>query len=251
MEIDSLIANVPDIEAALRELASRIGLRPFLRFDLAEAQTSIPVALLNVGKVSLELLGHVEGERPESGVLSSVEIDAPGLDEMTFNPAPEMNIVCHPAKTPRVRSVQITSLRPSEDERLLLEQLGAVSTEAKGRVKLGSVELRLVAADPTPRQQLPSLHFRGWHRFSVKVPSVTIVHRQLIYSGLGSLRKPFRVMPGLSESMVTLPSGAILQLTQQELWKMMPMLAVEWTKSRLLQRPMRFKIKPVIPEIEV
>ncbi|MEM2941919.1 MAG: hypothetical protein QXT81_00630 [Candidatus Bathyarchaeia archaeon] len=169
MEIDSLIANVRDIETALRELASRIGLRPFLRFDLTEAQTSIPAALLNVGKVSLELLGHVEGERLESGVLSSVEIDGPELDEIPFSPAPEMNIVCHPAETPRVRSVQIMSLRPLEDERLLLEQLGAVSTETKGRVKLGS------------------------------------------------LRKPFRVMPGLSESMVTLPSGAILQLTQQEL----------------------------------
>ncbi|MEM2107098.1 MAG: hypothetical protein QXV46_04720 [Candidatus Bathyarchaeia archaeon] len=132
---------------------------------------------------------------------------------------------------------------------VLLEQLGAMSTKIKGRVRLGSVELRLVAADTAPSQQVPSLHFRSWHRFSVRVPSVAIVHRQLIDSGLGSLRKPFQVMPGLSESMVTLPSGVILQLTQQELWKMIPMLAVKWTKSRLLQRSMRFKIKLDISEI--
>lgn len=61
LELESLIANVPDIEAALQEPTSRIGLRPFLRFDLGETQTSIPAALLNVGTVSLELLGHVEG----------------------------------------------------------------------------------------------------------------------------------------------------------------------------------------------
>lgn len=30
---------------------------------------------------------------------------------------------------------------------VLLEQLGAMSTKIKGRVRLGSVELRLVAAD--------------------------------------------------------------------------------------------------------
>jgi len=245
LRIDSLIANVPDIQVALREFASRIGLRPFLRFDLAEPQTLVPVAILNVGTISFELLGYLEGERPQSGVLSSVEIDAPIHEEMTFSPAPEMNIVCHPAKTPRVRSVEIVSHKPFEDERALLEQLGATRTETKGRVKLGSVEVRLVAADIVPSQQLPSLHFRGWHRVSVGVPSVTIVHRQLMDSGFRALQNPFQVTPGLSESMVTLPSGVILQLTEQELWKMIPVLAVEWMKSRLFGRSMRFEIKPI------
>jgi hypothetical protein len=245
LEIDSLIANVPDMEAALREFASRFGLRPFLRFDLAEPQTSVPVALLNVGTISFELLGHLEGERPESGVLRSVEMDVPTEEEMTFSPAPEMNIVCHPAKTPRVRSVEIVSHRPLEDERALLEQLGAVSAGTKGIVMLNSVEVRLVSSDVGPSQQLPGLHFGGWHRLSVRVPSVTTAHRQLIDSGFKSLQKPFQVMPGLSESMVTLPSGAIVQLTQQELWKMMPILALEWTRSKISRRQITFKTKRI------
>jgi len=244
LEIDSLIANVPDMEAALREFASRIGLRPFLRFDLAEPQTSVPVALLNVGTISFELLGHLEGERPESGVLRSVEMDVPIEEEMTFSPAPEINIVCHPAKTPRVRSVEIVSHRPLEDERAL-EQLGAVSAGTKGSVMLDSVEVRLVSSDVGPSQQLPGLHFGGWHRLSVRVPSVTIAHRRLIDSGFKSLQKPFQVMPGLSESMVTLPSGAIVQPTQQELWRMMPILVLEWTRSKISRRPITFKTKRI------
>jgi hypothetical protein len=245
LEIDSLSANVSDIEAALWKFASGIGLKPFLRFDLIEPQISVPVALLNVGTISFEILGHLEGERPESGVLRSVEMDAPIEKKMTFSPAPEMDIVCHPAKKLRVRSVEIVSHRPMEDERALVEELDAVSVGTKSRVMLGSVEVRLVSSDVGPSQQLPSLHFRGWHRLGVRVPSVTIAHRQLIDSGFKSLQKPFQVMPGLSESMVTLPSGAIVQLTQQKLSKMIPILALKWTRSKISRRPITFRTKRI------
>jgi hypothetical protein len=50
-------------------------------------------------------------------------------------------------------------------------------------------------------------------------------------------------MPGLSESMATLPSGTIVQLTQQELWKMMPILALEWTRSKISRSSTKFKTK--------
>jgi hypothetical protein len=57
------------------------------------------------------------------------------------------------------------------------------------------------------------------------------------------LEKPFQVMPGLKEGMVYTPSGLILQVTEERLVRMMPVIAWHWFRSRLSSRPMSFRAK--------
>lgn len=44
--------------------------------------------------------------------------------------------------------------------------------------------------------------------------------------------------------MLHTPSGLIVQITRERLWRMMPSLAVDWIRSRLAHRPMRFRERP-------
>ena len=245
MEIDSLMANVPDLDLVLAELSSRTRLRPFLRFQLVETGRSMPVALLNVGETSIELLGRVEGNRPEDGTISKVEIGIPVQQADEFEIASGMRLACVPAPKPHLRSVEILTQTPERDEAALVGCLGATTVEKERSLSLGPTTIRLVRAAGHHVQEEPGLAYPGWHRMGVKVASVSEAHKRMIDWGLRTLVEPYQVMPGLAESMLLLPSGLIVQPTEEHLWKMMPVLALEWMRSKISGRPITFKTKRI------
>jgi hypothetical protein len=57
------------------------------------------------------------------------------------------------------------------------------------------------------------------------------------------LEKPFQAMPGLKEGMLYTASGLILQVTEECLVRMMPVIAWHWVRSRLSGRPISFRAK--------
>jgi hypothetical protein len=245
MEIDSLMANVPDLDFVLVELSSRMRLRPFLRFQLVETGRSIPVALLNVGETSIELLGRVEGNRPEAGTIDKVEIGIPVQQADEFEIASGMRLACVPAPKPHLRSVEILTQTPERDEAALVGCLGATAVEKERTVDLGGTTVRLVRVARHHVDEEPGLAYPGWHRMGVKVASVSEAHKCMIEWGLRTLVEPYQVMPGLTESMMLLPSGLIVQPTEEHLWKMMPILALEWMRSKISGRPIMFKTKRI------
>jgi len=168
MEIDSLMANVPDLDFVLAELRSRMSLRPFLRFELVETGRSIPVALLNVGETSIELLGRVEGNRPEDGTIDKVEIGIPVQQADEFEIASGMKLASVPTLKPHLRSVEILTQTPDRDEAALVGCLGATTVEKERSLNLGPTTIRLVRAAGRHMQEEPGLAYPGWHRIGVR-----------------------------------------------------------------------------------
>jgi len=246
VEIDSVFVNVPDVDAALDHIRFRLGLKAFLKFDLIEADgVEIPIAIVMIGNNSLEIIGRVEGNRPEAGVISQVEINAPVNDKVCFALTPGAELICYPSSKPGIRSIEILTTMPGEDEAALVEFSGGVGKQSGDALEIGEVSIHLVTVEADRPAENPGLAFPGWHRLSVKVSSAVEFYNRLTESGLLPLKKPFQVMPGLKEAMVYTPSGLILQVTEERLVRMMPVMAWHWARSRLSGRPMSFRTKYV------
>lgn len=248
LHIATLFANVPDLDAVLSELYTRLGLRPFLRFELEEADYTVPIALVRIGgEHTLELLGRVEGDRPASGLIQMVEIEMPVRERIDLEPAPGMKIVCHPGTNPRIRSFEVSTTMPKEDTAAFIDHLGAIKDNPENPLDLGDVQVQLTSVEGLPVEENPGLFFPGWHRLSVHVPSVLEAYDTMTASGssLHSLVEPFQVIPGLKEAMLLFPSGLICQITEESLLKMTPSLAIEWVRSKFSGHAMHFKSKEV------
>lgn len=243
LKLNTVSANVPDLDAVLGELYTKIGLKAFLRFDLDLPQGITPVALLKVGEHTLELLGRVVGERSVSGVIQCVEIEADVNDEITFEPAPGMMIRCRSGKTPGIHTAEILTTRPKEDAALFIDYAGAFMNGPGRPVTMEGGTIRFVTAEGSPSEQPPGLFFPGWHRLGFHVSSVTDTYDMMAASGssLSGLVEPFQVMPGLKEAMLLFPSGIIIQIIEESFVKMTPSLTLEWVRSKILGHQMRFK----------
>lgn len=244
--LDTLFANVPDLDAVLSDLYTKLQLRPFLRFELDAPEGITPIALLRLGEHhTLELLGRTEGERPQSGIISDVEIEAPVEETIEIEPVSGMKIRCQPGSTPGIRSVEVLTTMPKEDAAVFIEHTGATMKDPDSPLDLGGVSVQLTTIEGLPSEEAPGLFFPGWHRLSVRVPSVTAAYEMMAASGssLRSLVLPFQAMPGLREAMLLLPSDLILQITEESLLKMTPSLALEWVKSKFSGHRIRFKTK--------
>ncbi len=247
LQLSTVFANVPDIDAVLSELFTRLGLRPYLRFEVDTPEGVTPLALIKIGAYDLELLGRTAGTRPNSGVIQSVELEIPIAEAVEIEPAPGMNLVCYPGTCPRLRALDIHTDLPQEDTATFIENAGAVKHDPASPLMLDTITLRLHAVEGLPAETPPDLYFPGWHRLGVHVPAVTEAYDAMAASGssLRGLVEPFQVMSGLKEAMLASPSGLIWQLTEESLLKMTPSLALEWVHSKFSGHRMRFKPKNV------
>lgn len=245
LKFTTLFANVPDLDAALSELYTRFKLTPFLRFDLDEPEGITPVALLRMGGHTLELLGRVEGERPETGIIRCAEIEAPVQGKIESELIPGMKLICFPGTTPRLRAIEVLTAMPKEDAAAFIDYTGATMHEPDSPLDLSGVLVRLISTGGLPDEETPNLFFPGWHRFSVRVPSVIEAYDSMTSSGssLRSLVEPFQVLPGMKEAMLSFPSQLIFQITEESILKMTPSLALEWVKSKFSGHRIRFKVK--------
>ncbi|GAK59423.1 hypothetical protein U27_06407 [Candidatus Vecturithrix granuli] len=245
LKISTVCANIPDLDAVLSVLYTRLKLAPFLRFDLEATEGVTPVAFIRIGEHTMELLGRIKGERPQSGVIHCVEIEAPGQEKTEIELAPETILRCCPGEQIRLRAIEIMTSLPKEDAAAFIDYTGATMAGPENSLDLCGIAIRLVETEGIPPKELPGLFFPGWHRLSVHVPSVSESYETMSASGssLESLVEPFQVMPGHKEAMLSLPSHVILQLTEESFLKMTPSLAVEWVKSKFSGHRMRFNTR--------
>jgi hypothetical protein len=231
--IDTLFVNAADVERVSAGVKDHLGLAPFLSFELIVRDGApVPIIIFQLDGGALEILGRAEGPRPASGVISCVEMEAPISGRVEIELAPNAPLVCHPGPKPRFRAVHVETHRSEEEARLL----GATAQD--GHLWLGDVELRL--NEHPGADTVPTPHFPGWHRLSSNVKDLGRANHDLLASGFQVLVPPFRVLPGLDEAMLHTPSGLIVQITRERLWRMLPAIAREWLTARLAHRPMRF-----------
>ena len=243
LQFTTVFANVPDVDAVLSQLYTKLGLRAFLRFELDASDRVTPIALVKLGEHTLELLGRVAGERPQNGVIQCVEFEAPVQQMVELEPSPGMKIRCYPGEQQGIRSVEVLTPMLKEDIAVFIDYTGATMENPDSPLLLEGGCIRFIEAEGFPVNQMPGLFFPGWHRLGVQVASVAETYDMMTASGssLAGLVEPFQVMPGLKEAMLVSPSGLILQITEESLLKMTPSIALEWVRAKFSGHAMRFK----------
>lgn len=248
--VDVICGNVPDLPAALAALRELTGLTPFLSFELELDYGVVPVALVQFGEQSLELLAHAQGERPAGlGYIRRVVVEVPGRQAAEGEIAPGLLLAVRPGPELRVAAVEVVSGAIPADADILRRACGAVGEAGAGVLTFGAVEVRFMPGDgPAPDlppdfdtfQRLP-----GWIRLGLAHPRLEEATAALAAAGAALIVQPYRVLPGLRESMLRLPSGWVVQPVEQTLLRMMPVIGVKLIQRALTGRPIRFRERAV------
>lgn len=253
--LDSVAGNVEDLERVLREVEELAGLKPFLRFELELAQGPVPVALLMCGDTALEFLAHAQGARPAGvGHVARVLLEAPGRGPAERELEPNLVLALQPGPKLRVVEVTVASSAVMDDVAVLQAGCGMTFSEAgEGAAvgHLGQVSLHFSALPGTPlpaaeRKALdPEQSLPGWHRLGLSCRRLEPAVEALLEAGAVERVPPYRVLPGLREAMLALPSGLVVQPVEQKLWRML--LAMGWRGlvARLTGRPLHFGEQPI------
>jgi hypothetical protein len=249
MMVDSLAGNVQDLAGVLEALRELAGLKPFLRFELELAHGVVPVAQVMCGDVSLEFLEHARGRRPAGAShIALVVVEVPGREPAERELEPGLWLAVRPGPETRVAEVEVRSSAVTEDLNVLRACGGTVTEEgvltlgeASSQGSARGVRVRFAPAPgaeplPDPEQCLP-----GWHRMGLAHPRLEEAMAALTRAGAEVAVPPYRVLPGLREAMLHLPSGLVVQPVEQKLWQMLPVVAVKGLAARLTGRPLRFK----------
>lgn len=238
--LDSVYINVPDLKTALDVLRARLGLKPMLQFELVEHEHVVPIALIPIGAHTLEVLGRVAGERPAAGIIQRVEIELPIAELTRLELIAGSELIAHPASKPDLRAITIRTPQAEADWARLIQLLGEDQPQCAEVSRFGPLHFESCLIDQLPSSSLPGLAFAGWHRLSFKVPSLLTTYRTLVAQGWQTAAPPLQVLPGLSEAMFHLPSGLLIQITEEHVGTMLPVLAWQWVKSRFTRKPIQF-----------
>ncbi len=238
--LDSVYINVPDLKITLDLLRARLGLKPMLQFELVDGEHVTPIALIPIGDHTLEVLGRVAGERPAAGIIQRVEIELPIVEQVSLDLIAGSQLIAHPASKPDLRAVKIRTSQLEADQAMLAQLLGDIPPQPGNLLYFDRVNIEWCGADQLSSSDIPGLAFAGWHRLSFKVPSLPTTYNSLAAQGWRTAVPPLRVLPGLSEAMFYLPSGLLIQITEEHVGTMLPVLAWQWVKSRFTQKPIQF-----------
>jgi hypothetical protein len=251
MTVDSIAGNVYDLERVLAAVQEMTGLKPFLRFELELEHSIVPVVLLMCGDVSLEFLEHAQGQHPAGvGRISRVLLEIPGRGPERRELEPGLSLEVRPGPKPRLAEIQVQSGAVDKDLAVLQSGCGAVlATNGKGNgrgLRLGDALLRFSSqAEPVPTERAQDSEQRlpGWHRIGLACKRLEDGVSALERAGGKVEVPPYRVLPGLREAMLRLPSGLMVQPVEQKLWKMLLVAGVPLLAAKITGRPLRFKTK--------
>lgn len=244
MAVDSVAGNVHDLGRVLATVRELTGLQPSLRFELELAHGTVPVAQVMCGGVSLEFLGHARGQRPAGAShIARVALEVPGREPTERELEPGLWLAVGPGAKARVVEVEVRSSAVAEDLRVLRACGGDVLEEEV--LILRDVRVCFLPAPgaepvPDPQQCLP-----GWHRLGLAHPRLEEAVAALACAGAEVNVPPYRVLPGLREAMLRLPSGLVVQPVEQKLWKMLPVVGIQALVAKVAGRPLRFKTREV------
>ncbi|MBN1967407.1 MAG: hypothetical protein JW910_22325 [Anaerolineae bacterium] len=238
------VPNLPDVLAAIRDLS---GLKPFLTFELETRHGLVPVALVQCGAQSLELLGQAQGEHPAGlGHISRVTVEVPNRQEAVREIAPGLTLCVRPGPKARLAGVEVVSGTVEADAAILQTACGVdVTGSAACVLVFGEVEVRFTPGDTPPpdlpREYDPDQRLPGWHRLGLAHPRLEAAVAALRAAGAVEIVPPYRVLPGLREAMLRLPSGLLVQPVEQSLARMLPVIGVKLVQRALTGQPVRFR----------
>ena len=235
IKIDSLIANVRELEPVLGILKNELGLKPFINRHVPIDGEMVPMALISVGAVTLEFLEYARTEAlPELTSIQNIVLGLPlGQSRKIFlEPGLTMSVI--PAASPCLQSVEICS-RDMQADLHILQKLGSQTLNDPRCLVLGETELLFSVH---PKQTEPEeVSFEtlarqtGWRRFSLQGPPIRELVEFLQKNGCQKVKDVFEVIPGLQEAFLKTPSGLILQPVEQNLWKLIPASFLEKLRS--------------------
>jgi len=225
-EFDTIAGNVHDLESALNKIKALIKVKPFIRFELELKDGKIvPVALIVIGKYNLELLGGAEGFRPKNfGHIENIIIETPhemtGVYELGLNLKVEI-INNKNLKKPRIIGFKIKSPLFKDDADILRKLCGfkyVSSNENAIYLNSADIKVDLIRSNGLSSKLNPKITFEndiyqafpGWHRIGLTCKDLEAATKHLVEAGGKILVSPYKVLPGLNESMIYLPSGLIV-----------------------------------------
>ncbi len=253
-QIDGIVGNVSDLDTVLTKLYDLTGLKPFLRFELISRERTVPVALIECGNFSLELLGFASGTRPKNiGYIDRIMLEIPNKEPGEFQLEPNLTIIIKSGLKARIAEIQVYSNTIENDINILQNQCGFckknTGSDQNLILSLSSVGIEfhpLIERSIISTEDLlkidPNQSLHGWHRITLSCSDHKKATKQLQEAGAEILIPPYKVMPGLEESMIMLPSGIILQPVVEKLWKMLPFIMLKWIAAKILRHPIRFKL---------
>jgi hypothetical protein len=253
LTLDSVAGNVHDLEAMLAALHGMTGLKAFMRFELELDHGPVPVALVNCGDASLELLEHARGQVPPGlGRICRVILEI--ADRKPQAQALEPNLWLETRPGPKARLAEIWIESPAADMDLAVfrgvdgSRPLEPGTGGSQVLHLGGVALRFVPQEGQAAPQTiddPGQRLSGWHRIGLACRRLEEGVAALERAGGRIEVPPYQVLPGLREAMLRLPSGLVVQPVEQHLWRMLPYTGVQMVLARLKGRPLRYKAREV------
>jgi len=229
--IDSVIANVYDLDQVCEKLFQRFGLKPFMRMNVPIKNETVPMALFNIGKTTLEFLQYAQTPAdPQHSGIESVCIVYPVEKPFIFDLEKGLTLEVQPADQPGLKTITLRSTAYAADTAAMTALGGNLKSETN--CTLGNIDLVFKPiANPVktnPNQASDPSRNAGWRRFSLKGETINDMLRRLENIGCRVVEPVFQVMPGLEEAFVLLPSGVMMQPVQENMVKLLASTA--WIK---------------------
>lgn len=224
--IDSVIANVYDIDKCTQTLYQRLGITPFMKMAVPIRDERVPMVLFKIGSKTIELLEYANTPAIEgiSGI-QSVTIQYPVAMAFQLELEAGLWLNIEPNDKPDLTAIDLLSSDISSDLRML-EKISFSVYPNEARAILKDTKLQLhgleIQNDHNSFSYELLAHQAGWRRFTLEGAKMDVMAADLTQAGAKVLTPPFQVMPGLLEAFFITPSGIIIQPVEQNLLKLIP-----------------------------
>ena len=231
-KLDSIIANVYDLDQVLMVLREKLLLKPFLTNTITlNSGKKARMALINVGNADLEFIECAESPLPSHmSRIKEVHLQLPNIQEANILELEKgLEIWTAPGKKSAIHTIICESTCPEKDVEVLLYSCDNCYEHPLphgGRnfifddTNIQLLEKAILGNNIPKPKDLSTIH--GWRRFSLHFKQLEEAVNLLKSSGAVVVVPIFQVMPGLREAMMSLPSGLIVQPVEQKLLRMMP-----------------------------
>jgi hypothetical protein len=230
-KIDSVIANVYNLDEVLTVLNEQLHLKPFYQSTInLRNHVKARMALISLLNADLEFIECAEHPKSEHlSAITEVHILSPALlDETHLELEAGLRLRIIPGVKTTLRAIETQSNQSAADSDVLLHVCSncceSPLPDGGKTFKLNDVSInfqQIMFPDSCIPQPEKSSAIHGWQRIAFKFEKLEDSVALLEKAGATTVVPIFQVMPGLREAMMGLPSGIMIQPVEQNLLKMM------------------------------
>lgn len=223
-QIDSVIANVYNLETVCRNLYQRFGFKPFMRMHVPIKNESVPMALFKLGETTLEFLEYAThpADQTQSGI-DTICFTTPAEKTFLFEIEPGLTMQINPAEKTKLTGIKLRSSSLEADLAVYNAIGGTKITDISCVLENVHLDLNeIIKTQPSQLSREELAHTAGWRRFSLTGEPIQVMVERLQNLGCTVVEPVFEVMPGLEEAFLVLPSGVMVQPVQENLLKLIP-----------------------------